>query len=62
MYNITYKFGDQVQTGDFFQYEVIEDKGDTVVVTPAYGHNVQWGEKGGEKYEYKKEDLIPVIH
>jgi len=60
MSNITYQCGDQVQTGDYFQYEVITDKSETVEVTPAYGHNTQWGENEGETYEYKKEDLIPV--
>lgn len=59
MSDITYKFGDQVHTGDYFVYEVVEDKGETVVVTPAYGYNTQWGEKGGEDYEYFKHNLYP---
>ena len=56
-----YQSGQLVQTGDYYNYEVIEDKGTSVIVTPAYGHPTQWGESEGENYEYKKESLYPVI-
>ena len=57
---IQYQSGQLVQTGDYFNYEVIKDKGNSVIVTPAYGSPVQWGEREGENYEYNKNSLYPV--
>ena len=56
---INYAPGDVVHTGDYFTYEVIEDKGTSVVVQPAYGYSLQWGETQEGQYEYAKSSLHP---
>ena len=56
---INYAPGDVVHTGDYFTYEVIEDKGTSVVVQPAYGYSLQWGETQEEQYFFAKSSLHP---
>ena len=56
---ITYQAGDLVHTGDYYVYQVIKDKGNTVEVIPAWGYPLQWGEQEGMIYEYKKVNLHP---
>ena len=56
---ITYRPGDLVHTGDYFTYEVIEDKDTSVIVQPAYGYSLQWHETQEGQYEYAKTSLHP---
>jgi hypothetical protein len=57
---LTFNQGQLVQTGDYFQYVVVQDKVDTVIVTPDQGHFTQWGEHQALEYEYSKDSLYPV--
>lgn len=59
MSNVRYQSGDLVHTGDYFVYEIVQDNGDNVVVTPAYGYPTQWGDKEDEHYGYRKDLLYP---
>ncbi|MFM6270500.1 MAG: hypothetical protein ACKPFA_28995, partial [Dolichospermum sp.] len=43
--------------GDYFVYEVVTVKENTVVLTPYKGE--QWGERFGENYEYSFDSLYP---
>ncbi|MFM6349073.1 MAG: hypothetical protein ACKPFK_28625 [Dolichospermum sp.] len=46
-----------LMTGDYFVYEVVTVKENTVVLTPYKGE--QWGERFGENYEYSFDSLYP---
>ena len=57
---MTYQPGQLLQTGDYYMFVVVEDKGGDICVTPAWGYPLHYGDTQGELYWYRRDLLSPV--